>query len=47
VKVSDNTKENIKLASKTTKNVLTFTAEQVGNLFRFGKKVASDVGERF
>jgi hypothetical protein len=36
-----------KLLKNTTANVLTFTSEQVGNLFRFGKKVANDVGERF
>ncbi len=47
VEVSASTKDNLKLAKETTKNVLEFTSEQVGNLFRFGKKVASDVGERF
>lgn len=45
--MSTNTKENLKLLKNTTANVLTFTSEQVGNLFQFGKKVAADVGERF
>jgi hypothetical protein len=30
------------LAKKTTKNILNFTAEQVGALFKFGKSVAKD-----
>lgn len=37
VKISDSSKNNIDLAKKTTKNVLTFTATQVAALFRFGK----------
>lgn len=45
--MSNDTKDNLKLAKETTQNVLSFTSEQVGNLFRFGKKVAADVGERF
>lgn len=44
--ISSNAKENLKLAKDTTKNVLGFASEQVGNLFHYGKKVASDVGER-
>lgn len=45
--MSEEARENLRLAKNTTKNVLEFTSEQVGNLFRFGKKVAADVGERF
>ena len=45
--VSSTTKENLKLATKTTKNILGYASVGIGNLFSFGKKVASDVGERF
>lgn len=34
----------MQLAKNTTKNVLEFSAKQVGNLFNFGKEVASDIG---
>lgn len=47
VEISDSSKNNIDLAKKTTKNVLTFTATQVAALFKFGKEVALDAGEAF
>ena len=37
----------MKVASKTTKNVLNFTGEKVGQLFKYGKGVASNLGEKF
>jgi hypothetical protein len=47
LQVSESSKNNIDLAKKTTKNVLTFTSTQVANLFRFGKEVVKDAGETF
>jgi hypothetical protein len=44
VKISDSSKNNVDLAKKTTKNVLTFTSTQVAALFRFGKEVVKDAG---
>ena len=37
VTISDSSKDNINLAKKTTKNILTFTSTQVAALFNFGK----------
>lgn len=47
VKISDSSKNNIELAKKTTKNVLTFTSTQVAALFIFGKEVVKDAGDTF
>jgi hypothetical protein len=43
-KVSESSKNNIDLAKKTTKNILTFTSTQVSALFKFGKELVTDAG---
>ncbi len=43
-KISESSKNNIDLAKKTTKNILTFTSTQVAALFKFGKELVVDAG---
>lgn len=42
--MSEETKNGLEAAKKTSKNVLNFTADKVGKLFNYGKNAASNLG---